>query len=57
MLLPKIEQFLRKHDMPATKFGRLAKNDPRFVIDLRNGRQPTEATETRVQEWMDSYRA
>ncbi len=35
-----VEKFLRRSDMPPTKFGRLAINDPRLVQDLRNGRQP-----------------
>ena len=35
-----VERFLRRTGMPATKFGRLAVNDPRFVIGLRNGREP-----------------
>jgi len=35
----KIEKFLRRTKMPATKFGRLAVNDPRLVRDLRNGRE------------------
>ena len=35
MLIRKIEVFLRKTGMPATKFGRLAARDPRFVLDLR----------------------
>ena len=33
MLIRTIEKFLREHEMPATKFGRLATNDPRFVLD------------------------
>ena len=35
----KIERFLRRTDMPASKFGRLAVGDPRLVRDLRNGRE------------------
>ena len=38
--------------MPATKFGRLAVRDPRFVLDLRNGRAPRATTEKRVREFM-----
>ena len=36
----KIEKFLRRTEMPASKFGRLAAGDPRLVQDLRNGREP-----------------
>lgn len=56
MLIRRIEKFLRETDMPATKFGRLATHDPRFVLDLRNGRIPRTGTECRVDGFMNSYR-
>ncbi|HTM96403.1 MAG TPA: hypothetical protein VL100_11385 [Croceibacterium sp.] len=56
MLIRKIEQFLRRHDMPATKFGRLAVRDPRLVLDLRMGREPRAAMEQRVEHFMNKYR-
>ena len=56
MLIRKIEVFLRRTGMPATKFGRLATKDPRFVLDLRNGRLPRENTERRVEHFMNDYR-
>ena len=34
---PNVEKFLREQQMSATRFGRLAANDPRFVLDLRDG--------------------
>lgn len=55
MLIRSIEKFLRQTGMPATKFGRLAAHDPRFVLDLRNGRIPRTNTEKRVQNFMTSY--
>lgn len=55
MLIRSVEKFLRQHDMPATKFGRLAAHDPRFVLDLRMGRIPRPHTEARIRQWMDSY--
>ena len=55
MLIRKIEKFLREHDMPATKFGRLAAHDPRFVLDLRMGRTPRPHTESRVEHFMNNY--
>ncbi|WFL76537.1 hypothetical protein P7228_11080 [Altererythrobacter arenosus] len=55
MLIRSIEAFLRSHDMPATKFGRLAAHDPRFVLDLRMGRIPRPDTEARIRRWMDRY--
>lgn len=56
MLIRQIEQFLRRHEMPATKFGRLAAGDPRLVLDLRNGREPRPAMERRVEHFMNTYR-
>lgn len=56
MLIRKIEVFLRHTKMPATKFGRLATKDPRFVLDLRMGRTPRPETEARVEHFMNEYR-
>lgn len=56
MLIRKIEVFLRRTGMPATKFGRLATHDPRFVLDLRNGRMPRSRMEQRVEHFMNTYR-
>lgn len=56
MLIRKIEVFLRRTRMPPTKFGRLATSDPRFVLDLRNGRSPRPETEERVEHFMNTYR-
>ena len=56
MLIRKIEQFLRRHEMPATKFGRLAAHDPRLVLDLRMGREPRPQMERRVEHFMNTYR-
>ena len=56
MLIRTVEKFLREHEMPATKFGRLAANDPRFVLDLRLGREPRSALTSRVEHFMNTYR-
>ena len=56
-MIRKVEKFLRTHDMAATKFGRLAAHDPRFVLDLRMGRIPRPATEARTLRWMAEYEA
>jgi hypothetical protein len=55
VLIRKIEMFLRRTGMPVTKFGRLAAQDPRFVLDLRNGRIPRSRTEKRVEHFMNTY--
>ncbi len=57
MLLRKVEKFMSTHAMPATKFGRLAASDPRFVLDLRMGRTPRAQTEARIRRWMADYEA
>ena len=51
-LLIEIDRFLRKTDMPVTKFGRLAVKDPRLVGDLRRGRQPLPHTVARVRAFI-----
>ncbi|MEE4199260.1 hypothetical protein [Erythrobacter sp.] len=43
--------------MAATKFGRLAAHDPRFVLDLRMGRIPRPETEARTRAWMRNFEA
>ncbi len=53
----RIERFLRRTDMPATRFGREAVRDPRFVFDLRLGREPRAETERRVHAWLDAHEA
>lgn len=55
MLIRHVERFLRRHNMPATKFGRLAAHDPRFVLDLRMGRIPRPSTEARTMRWMEEF--
>jgi hypothetical protein len=56
MLLRQIEVFLLQTRMPATLFGRMAAHDPRFVLDLRMGRQPREHTTKRIEHFMNEYR-
>ena len=57
MLIRRIEKFLRQHNMPATKFGRLAAHDPRFVLDLRNGREPRGVTEAHIRSFISGFDA
>ena len=51
-ILGKVERYLRKHSIPATKFGRLAVRDPRLVGDLRNGRELRAKTLARVEAFL-----
>lgn len=55
MLLRRIERYLRKSRIAASRFGRLAARDPRFVFDLRLGRRPRRATIVRVSAWLDAH--
>ena len=43
--------------MAPTRFGREATHDPRFVFDLRNGRDPRAETAARVAAWLDRAEA
>jgi len=51
-LLRDVEKFLRQNDTPPTRFGREAVGDPRFVFDLRNGRDPRPRTIERVRAYL-----
>ena len=57
MLIRSIEKFLLTYEMPPTKFGRLAAHDPRFVLDLRMGREPRSGTEARIRGFMTGFEA
>lgn len=51
-LLSVIEKHLRRSGTPPTRFGREAVGDPRFVLDLRNGREPRPTTVSRVSAYL-----
>ena len=53
-LLRDVEKFLRYSNTPAARFGREAMGDPRFVFDLRNGRDPRPRTVARVRAFLES---
>jgi hypothetical protein len=52
-LLRRIERHLRQSGTPPTRFGREAVHDPRFVFDLRNGRELRSETAGRVAAYLD----
>ena len=52
-LLQRIEKYLQTKRVPPTRFGREAVGDPRFVFDLRDGRQPRSTTIRRVAAYLD----
>lgn len=55
-LLREIEGYIRRHDTTPARFGRDVVRDPRFVFDLRNGREPRAATEARVRAFLEMSR-
>jgi hypothetical protein len=53
-LLRDVEKYLKSSNIPAARFGREAMRDPRFVFDLRNGREPRQRTVERVRAYLES---
>ena len=51
-LLEQIEAYLVRTRTPASTFGRLAVGDPRFVDDMRSGRNPRRKTQERVGKFL-----
>ena len=51
-LLERIEEHLKDNGICATTFGRDAVGDPRFVLDLRNGRNPRRKTVMRLEAYL-----
>ena len=56
-LLRRIELYLRDSNTPPTRFGRESVHDPRFVFDLRMGREPRPPTRQRVSDYLDRREA
>jgi len=52
MLLRHVERHLRRFGVPPARFGTEAVKDPRFVFDLRNGREPRARTVARVEAYI-----
>ncbi len=53
-LLKEVEKYLRQNGTAPTRFGRDAVGDPRFVFDLRNGRDPRPRTVARVRAFLEA---
>lgn len=54
--LADLEEFLVETGMDPTSFGLRAMNDPRFVFDVRKGRQCSLRTVDRVRDFMSAHR-
>lgn len=55
MLITTVEPFLTRFAMSASRFGRLAAQDPCLVRDLRNGRAPRRDLDQRVRGFIAGY--
>ena len=53
-LLRDVEKYLKNSNTPAASFGREAMGDPRFVFDLRNGREPRPRTVQKVRAFLET---
>ena len=53
-LLKEVEKYLRQNGIAPTRFGREVLGDPRFVLDLRNGRDPRARTVARVRAFLEA---
>ncbi|RSY78065.1 hypothetical protein DAH66_19375 [Sphingomonas koreensis] len=55
MLRMIVEKHLRTWRIPPARFGRDVVGDPRFVFDLRDGREPRPRTESRVRAYIAAF--
>ena len=53
-LLREVEKFLRVSQISAARFGREVMQDPRFVFDLRKGREPRSRTINKVRSFLEA---
>ena len=53
-LLREVEKFLNRSQTAPTRFGREVVGDPRFVFDLRRGREPRQTTVERVRAFLET---
>ena len=53
-LLREVEKFLNRSQTAPTRFGRDVVGDPRFVFDLRRGREPGPATVKRLRVFLET---
>jgi len=55
MILDRIDRYLRSTKSSASRLGRDALGDPNFVANLRDGRQPRQATLDRVLAFIERH--
>lgn len=54
-LIDEIEAFLKATEMSATAFGQKVLNDPPFVQQLRDGRDPKMSTVKKCRNFIEHY--
>ena len=52
----KILGFIEQTGMSATSFGLAATNNPKFVFDIKEGRECREATQEKVLTFINNYK-
>lgn len=52
-----VDTFIERTGMTPTKFGEAFANDPSFVFELKNGREPRTATRQRILDAMSAVEA
>lgn len=52
MLLDRVEEHMKATRTPPSRFGREAMGDPKFVFNLRDGRQPRRRTAAKVLDYI-----
>ncbi|MBV8685397.1 MAG: hypothetical protein JOZ90_01920 [Alphaproteobacteria bacterium] len=52
-LLMRINKYLRRTGIPASRLGRHAVNDPKLVFDMRAGRSLGPRIQQRLRAWLD----
>lgn len=55
--IDRVEKFLTRYEMAPSQLGKLALNDPSFVLELRRGRKPNPDLIDRVDAFMREHRA
>lgn len=55
-ILKQVEEFLEKHEMLPSNFGKMAVSDPTFVFDLRKGQDLKLSTVDKVRRFMSDYK-
>lgn len=55
MLICSVENFLARHGMTPSQFGRDAADDPRLVADMRAGRAPRAPLDQRLRGFMAGF--